>query len=124
MIRIEENAIMKRVYLFCDQGMSTSLLASRMQDCADKHLLPIEILAFSNKNIRDIVAKKHPDVILLGPQVKYLFPEMKRQFDTEAPVMLIDQDDYGMMDGERVLKKALILLKERKNKQEKETSEK
>lgn len=38
---------MKRLYLFCDQGMSTSLLASRMQVCADKHMLPIEVNAFS-----------------------------------------------------------------------------
>lgn len=109
---------MKRVYLFCDQGMSTSLLASRMQDCANEHLLPIEILAFSNKKIRQIVAEKHPDVILLGPQVKYLLEEVKRQFDEETPVMLIDQDDYGMMDGERVLKKALLLLQERKKKKQ------
>lgn len=106
---------MKRIYLFCDQGMSTSLMASRMQDCADEHLLPIEILAFSQKKIGDIVEEKHPDVILLGPQVKYLFNEIVRRFGDQAPVMLIEQDDYGMLDGERVLKKALILLKKWKH---------
>ena len=46
---------MKRLYLFCDQGMSTSLLASRMQDCADKHMLPIEVNAFSYKKMQSIV---------------------------------------------------------------------
>lgn len=34
--------------------------------------------------------------------------------------MLIDQDDYGMMDGEKVLKKALLLLKKRKEQGEQE----
>lgn len=111
---------MKRIYLFCDQGMSTSLLASRMQDVANKHLLPIEILAFSNKKIQKIVDEKHPDVILLGPQVKYMLEQVKEKFDEHTPVMLIDQDDYGMMDGEKVLKKALILLKKRKEQGEQE----
>lgn len=109
---------MKRVYLFCDQGMSTSLLASRMQDCADAHLLPIEILAFPHKQIRKIVEEKHPDIILLGPQVKYLMEETTKRFGEQIPVMLIDQEDYGMMDGERVLKKAVLLMK--KIKQEKQ----
>lgn len=111
---------MKRIYLFCDQGMSTSLLASRMQDVANSHLLPIEILAFSNKKIQKIVDEKHPDVILLGPQVKYMFQQVVDKYDQETPVMLIDQDDYGMMDGEKVLKKALLLLKKRKEQGEQE----
>lgn len=111
---------MKRFYLFCDQGMSTSLLASRMQDCANEHLLPIEVLAFPHKKIQKIIDEKHPDVILLGPQVKYLAEETKRRFEEEIPVMVINQDDYGMMDGERVLKKALLLLKKRKEQGESE----
>ena len=105
---------MKRLYLFCDQGMSTSFLASRMQDCADKHMLPIEVNAFSYKKMQGIVEEKHPDIILLGPQVKYLFDETKKRFDERIPVMLISQEDYGMMDGEKVLKKALLLLQKRK----------
>lgn len=32
---------MKRVYLFCSAGMSTSMLASKMQDVANSHDLPI-----------------------------------------------------------------------------------
>ena len=58
--------------------------------------------------------EKHPDIILLGPQVKYLFDETKKRFDERTPVMLISQEDYGMMDGEKVLKKALLLLQKRK----------
>jgi len=94
--------------------MSTSFLASRMQDCADKHMLPIEVNAFSYKKMQGIVEEKHPDIILLGPQVKYLFDETKKRFDERIPVMLISQEDYGMMDGEKVLKKALLLLQKRK----------
>ena len=85
-----------------------------MQDCADKHMLPIEVNAFSYKKMQSIVEEKHPDIILLGPQVKYLFDETKKRFDERTPVMLISQEDYGMMDGEKVLKKALLLLQKRK----------
>ena len=64
--------------------------------------------------MQGIVEEKHPDIILLGPQVKYLFDETKKRFDERTPVMLISQEDYGMMDGEKVLKKALLLLQKRK----------
>lgn len=40
---------MKRIYLFCDNGMSTSMMAQRMQEVADKHNLPFECKAFSYK---------------------------------------------------------------------------
>ena len=61
---------MKRVYLFCDNGMSTSMMAQRMQDVADSHNLPIECKAFSYKIIQDIIEKNTLDCILIGPQIK------------------------------------------------------
>ena len=61
---------MKRVYLFCSAGMSTSMLASKMQQVANSHDLPIEVEAFPDGKIAQIISERHPDVILLGPQVK------------------------------------------------------
>ena len=83
---------MKRVYLFCDNGMSTSMMAQRMQDVADSHNLPIECKAFSYKIIQDIIEKNTLDCILIGPQTKFLF------------------------DEEKVLKKAIVQMKKFKNK--------
>lgn len=37
--------MMKKVYLFCSAGMSTSMLASAMQDVANEHKLPIKVAA-------------------------------------------------------------------------------
>ena len=56
---------MKRFYLFCNAGMSTSLLASKMQKVADANKLPIEIKAFSDSRMADIVNEFNPEVILL-----------------------------------------------------------
>ena len=99
---------MKRVYLFCSAGMSTSMLASKMQGVAQDHGLPIEVEAFSDGKIGQIIEERHPDVILLGPQVKF------RYGSTGIPIAVIDQSAYGMMDGEKVLKTAVKMMKEAK----------
>lgn len=106
---------MKKIYLFCSQGMSTSLLASSMQKCADDHLLPIEVVAKPHGKLMEIVLNDRPDVILLGPQVKYLYDEtIKNLEEFNIPIDLINQTDYGMMNGEKILKKAVKLLKDKK----------
>ena len=94
---------MKRVYLFCDNGMSTSMMAQRMQDVADSHNLPIECKAFSYKIIQDIIEKNTLDCI-------------NKKYGDKTPVMVIDPTDYGMMDAEKVLKKAIVQMKKFKNK--------
>lgn len=102
---------MKKIYLFCSAGMSTSMLAQKMQKCADEHSLPVEIKAYSHSKIQEIVDQTHPDCILLGPQVKYLLEETEKRFGKYAPVAVIDMADYGAMNGEKVLKKAVALIK-------------
>ncbi len=37
---------MKKFYLFCSAGMSTSMLAKKMQNCANENNLKVEIKAF------------------------------------------------------------------------------
>jgi len=49
--------------------MSTSMLASKMQSVANEHNLPIEVEAFPDGKIGQIIDEKHPDVILLGPRL-------------------------------------------------------
>ncbi|WP_102401824.1 PTS sugar transporter subunit IIB [Haloimpatiens massiliensis] len=106
---------MKKIYLFCSQGMSTSLLAQKMQNVADAHKLPIEVKAFPHGKLQEIIDTFNPDCILLGPQVKYLYEETVERFkDINTPISVIDSADYGMMDGEKVLKKAIVLIKKNK----------
>lgn len=102
---------MKKIYLFCSAGMSTSMLAQKMQKVAEEHNVPAEIKAFSHSKITEIVEQEHPDCILLGPQVKYLLDETKEKFGKDAPVAVIDMADYGAMNGEAVLKSAIALVK-------------
>ncbi|WP_270614601.1 PTS sugar transporter subunit IIB [Thomasclavelia ramosa] len=106
---------MKKVYLFCSAGMSTSMLASNMQDVANQHNLPIKVAAFPHNKLEEIISEDRPDCILLGPQVKYMYEETVEQFGSqEIPIAVIDQGDYGMMNGEKVLKSAIRLIKANK----------
>ena len=106
---------MKKVYLFCSAGMSTSMLASNMQDVANQHNLPIKVAAFPHNKLEEIISEDRPDCILLGPQVKYMYEETVEQFCSQGiPIAVIDQGDYGMMNGEKVLKSAIILIKANK----------
>lgn len=106
---------MKKIYLFCSAGMSTSMLAKNMQKAADAHNLAAHVEAFSSSKIADLVESDHPDVILLGPQVGFMYEDINEKYGTATPVGVIDSDDYGALDGERVLKYAILLLKKHKS---------
>ena len=108
---------MKKIYLFCSAGMSTSMLASAMQQAADAHKLPIQVKAFPHRQLDAIISNDRPDCILLGPQVQYMLEETQEKFGGEGiPIAVINQADYGLMDGEKVLKSAIVEMKKAKKK--------
>ena len=64
-----------------------------------------------------IVEEFHPDVILLGPQVKFKLEQTASKYEPQGiPVSVIDLEDYGKVDGERILKRAIKILKEKAGK--------
>lgn len=101
---------MMRIQLFCAAGMSTSLLVNKMREAAKKAGIEAEIEAHPESEL-----KKHLeglDVALLGPQVQYKLKEDKKLCDQAGvPIAVIPMQDYGMMNGEKVLKLALELKK-------------
>jgi PTS system cellobiose-specific IIB component len=99
---------MKRIFLLCSAGMSTSLLVSKMKEAAKKQGYECDIAASSLANLKDI--KDKADVILLGPQVR--FDKERVEKETNIPVGVVDMAAYGMMDGEKALNQARKLLGE------------
>lgn len=99
---------MKRILLVCSAGMSTSLLVSKMQAAAKVKGIDCTINAVGEAEL-----KKHEneiDVLLLGPQVRFLLSKMKAKFEPlGVPVEVINTVDYGTMNGEKVLKQALLM---------------
>lgn len=101
----------KIIYLFCSAGMSTSLLVSKMRAQAEKYNVPVIIDAFPET----LAAEKGPqaDVVLLGPQIAYMLPEIQRILP-DKPVEVIDSLLYGKIDGLAVLKSAIAAIKKQR----------
>ncbi|MBR0573773.1 MULTISPECIES: PTS sugar transporter subunit IIB [Pasteurellaceae] len=101
---------MTNILLICTAGMSTSALVEKMKKAVTARNLDIQIQAIAESTAEDFVGKA--DVVLLGPQIKYLVPKMTEMFNP-TPVSPINMVDYGMMNGEKVLDSALALLEEK-----------
>ncbi|AIM24541.1 PTS sugar transporter subunit IIB [Melissococcus plutonius] len=107
----------KKVYLFCDAGMSTSIMVNKMMEVVKEHQMPLEINAFPIAQAQEMVDREKPVAILLGPQVRFLLEKTKEQFKQQnIPVAAIEPETYGMMDGEKAVKETLKLIKQHKNK--------
>ena len=52
----------------------------------------------------DYAEKQHIDVVLLGPQVRFMEADFKKKMEPKGiPVGVIPMADYGMMNGAKVL---------------------
>ncbi|ANZ95422.1 MULTISPECIES: PTS sugar transporter subunit IIB [Brochothrix] len=102
---------MKTIMLVCSAGMSTSLLVTKMEAAAKEKGLESEIFAVSASEVDQILGSKTIDVLLLGPQVRYLQGQMEGKLaGKDIPVEVINMADYGMMNGANVLNRAVELM--------------
>ena len=100
---------MENIVLICTAGMSTSLLVSKMNKIAEKNEIKINIEALAQSELKNY--SKKIDLILLGPQVKYLLNNLERDYlDSEVEFDVIDSVQYGTLNGKAVLNQALRLL--------------
>ncbi|MFJ7941585.1 PTS sugar transporter subunit IIB [Peribacillus sp. NPDC096622] len=97
------------ILLCCSAGMSTSLLVNKMEKAAVEEGLDVKIQAVATMEIRNRIDEV--DVILLGPQVRYLLNEIKKIGDEKGvPVDTINPMHYGSCNGKEVLHTALQLI--------------
>lgn len=90
------------IRLFCNQGMSTSILVNKMKDAAAKDGIDVDIEAFPIGEIDDRLTGV--DCALLGPQVAYMKDKAQKVCGAKnVPVDVIPMVDYGMCNGEKVL---------------------
>lgn len=102
---------MKTIMLACSAGMSTSLLVSKMQEAAKNEGIEAEIFACASNEVEKMLEDRQDiDVLLLGPQVRFMLSSFEKKVDGRIPVAVIDMADYGMMNGENVLHTALKLI--------------
>lgn len=100
----------KNIMLVCAAGMSTSILVTNMQEIAEERNLDVHIFAVSGTEAEHKLKDKPVDVMMLGPQVRYLKPKFDELAEKNNIVIsVIDMRDYGTMNGEKVLNTALKL---------------
>ncbi|MEP9405582.1 PTS sugar transporter subunit IIB [Peribacillus frigoritolerans] len=97
------------ILLCCSAGMSTSLLVNKMEKAAVEEGLNVKIQAVATMEVRNHIDEV--DVILLGPQVRYLLNDIKKIGDEKGvPVDTINPMHYGSCNGKEVLRTALQLI--------------
>lgn len=97
------------IYLFCNAGMSTSILVRNMSKAAAERGIDAQIEAFAIDELERRVSEA--DVVMLGPQVAYRLADAKKVCDAAGvPIRVIDMAVYGMCDGPRALNEALELI--------------
>lgn len=101
----------KGIMLVCSAGMSTSMLVSKMKKAAEERGIDADIFAVSASEAETKLETRPVDIMLLGPQVRYMkdkFRQKAAEYDIEIDI--INMKDYGTMNGENVLDSALALL--------------
>lgn len=101
------------IKLFCQAGMSTSLLVYKMNQSAKERGIECQIKAYPAGSLMTEVPSA--DVVLLGPQLSYLQADALRFAKPQnVPVAIIRMQDYGLVNGSAVLDFALELSKSSK----------
>lgn len=101
----------KTIMLVCSAGMSTSLLVTKMQKAAEERGLEAEIFAVSASEADNSLENKDVNVLLLGPQVRFMKTDFEKRLAPKGiPLDIINMSDYGMMNGEKVLDQALKII--------------
>src|SRR3954467_15741335 len=98
------------ILLCCAAGMSTSLLVTKMEAYSKEQGLEGKIWAVGADDVKNHI--DDADVLLLGPQVRYLLSQFKKVGEEKGiPVDSINPVHYGMMNGAEVVKFAIGLKK-------------
>lgn len=95
---------MKKIMLVCNAGMSTGILAKRIEQASDGQLF---VRAYGEAEYEEYV--QDYDLILLGPQIRHLKPQI--QANVNIPVENISPQYYGIMNGAGVYKDIIKILK-------------
>lgn len=96
---------MKNILLVCSSCMSANMFVLRMIKSAKLMNFEANIWSSGSGNLEENVYKA--DIILLGPQVRYLFDKVKNMVNGEKPVLLIDLNDYSSMNSKKILQECL-----------------
>lgn len=96
-----------KILLVCNAGMSTSMLVTRMEKAAAAKGIDATIQAVPLTTAEKMITEW--DVVMLGPQVRHCLNQLKK-VSGDVPIEVINMKDYGLMNGENVLNRAIEII--------------
>ena len=100
---------MYKIALICEHGASTGLCVRKMVEASSKLGIESEIAAYSSAKLDSIITDM--DYILLGPQLSFRLDTFKKSYpDYVSKIAVVNSIDFGMMDGEKILKDTIVAI--------------
>ena len=105
---------MLTITLICNLGMSTSVLVDKMTAYTKNKGIETDIEARAFQRVEDRIHQT--DILLIGPQVRYLAKKFQEQYGEEVPVIqTMDMSDYALQNVEKIFEQAYREYQEKKN---------
>lgn len=99
---------MYNIVVCCVSALSSTVLVSKMKEVAKEKEVKALIWTVGEAGID--LAWADADVVLLTPQVRHLQSSLENRRDHKVPVLAISDVDFGKMDAEKILLKALEVI--------------
>ena len=97
-----------KILLACSAGMSTSLLEKSIKDYMKDNGITGTVEAHASEAAKGKI--KNFDVVLLGPQVRFMKPAFE-EIAGNVPVGVIAPADYALAKGDKVYATAKSMVK-------------
>ncbi len=96
---------MLTITLICNLGMSTSVLVDKMAAYTREKGIETDIEARAFQRVEDRIGQT--DILLIGPQVRYLAKKFQEQYGEKIPVIqTMDMSDYALQNVEKIFSRA------------------
>ena len=101
---------MLKIILVCNNGMSTAMMAKKMNEKSDGYCY---VEAYGDGDFMNYL--EGCDLILVGPQIRQEIPRIKKFVDASVPVVSMNPSHYGLMNAKGVIDDVKKIMKERKD---------
>ncbi|POP40602.1 transcription antiterminator [Superficieibacter electus] len=87
------------ISLFCNSGMSTSIMAQKLQAAYDAAGIEHLVEAYDYSSLPDVA--EDTQIIILGPQIAWAQEDVERDYPDKI-VLTLGIQEFGNMNGENL----------------------
>ncbi|MGX8680626.1 MAG: PTS sugar transporter subunit IIB [bacterium] len=94
-----------KILLCCRAGVTSNMFAAALKDEAAKQGLEVMVWAAAETAVEYSIDQA--DIVLVTPQLRSSLTKFEDLADSDTPVIMISEEDFGSFNVEKVLKEAL-----------------